>query len=293
MKGSSGQNVTVLLTGGTGFVGRQVLRHLLRMGARVRMVVRGGRDARPDLPRAVECIETADLFAEEAQWWADACAGVDIIVHVAWYAEPGEYLHSPKNLHCLSGTLELARGALQAGVRRFVGVGTCFEYDLKACVLSVDTPLRPASVYAAAKASVYLTLSAWLPRAGMELAWCRLFYLHGEGEDSRRLIPHIRNCLEAGQPVKLGDGRFIRDYMDVAQAGAGIARIALSDRCGAFNICSGEPVTIRQLAERIADEYGQRQLLQFNAVPPREGDPFCVVGIPNMPDDLADEEDGR
>ncbi len=270
----------VLLTGATGFVGRQVLRALLARGARVRAVARGeGRG----LPSGVEVLPTADLFAEDEDWWAQACRGVDMVVHVAWYAEPGKYLHSPRNLDCLSGTLRMARGALRAGVRRLVGVGTCFEYDLSACVLSVRTPLRPAFPYAGAKAAAFMALSTWLDRADASFAWCRLFYLHGEGEDERRLVPYIRRCLQRGEPARLGSGEQIRDYMDVRAAGEAIATVAFADVSGAVNVCSGRPVTIRQLAERIADEFGRRDLLRFGALPPREGEPFCVVGVPNIP----------
>ena len=85
------------------------------------------------------------------------------MIHVAWYVEPGKYLDSPKNLDCLIGTLALAKGAVNANVSRFVGIGTCFEYDLKEGYLSTDTPLRPLTPYAAAKASAFITLSLSVP----------------------------------------------------------------------------------------------------------------------------------
>ena len=54
---------------------------------------------------------------------------------------------------------------------------------------------------------------------------------------------------------------------------------AMGDRQGAVNICSGIPVTVREIAEEIADEYGRRDLLRFGARPENEIDPPCVVGI--------------
>jgi len=50
-------------------------------------------------------------------------------------------------------------------------------------------------------------------------AWCRLFYLHGEGEDARRLVPYLRAKLIAGEPAELTSGKQIRDYLDVRDAG--------------------------------------------------------------------------
>ena len=161
----------------------------------VRLVLRDGRDVPPDAGagRLERSSARADLFAEPVAWWADACAGIDTVIHLAWYAEPGQYLQSPLNLDCLAGTLSLAKGAAAAGVRRCVGVGTCFEYDLHGRPPVVDTPLRPTTPYAGAKAAalpVAVTLAA---RAGFEFAWCRLFYLYGGAhEDARRLVPYIR-----------------------------------------------------------------------------------------------------
>jgi dTDP-6-deoxy-L-talose 4-dehydrogenase (NAD+) len=270
----------VLLTGGTGFVGRQVLRALHRAGVQVRAVVRQGSAGRLPEPVA-DVIESPDLFAEHSAWWTEAAATVDAVVHVAWYAEPGAYLTSPLNLSCLTGTLQLADGALRAGVRRFVGVGTCLEYDLRVGHLANTTPLDPVTPYAAAKAAAYLALSRHYEQVSASFAWCRLFHLYGEAEDSRRLVPYVREQLAAGRPAELTAGTQLRDFLDVAIAGRMIAEVALSDRTGAVNICSGEAMTVRALAERIADEYRRRDLLHFGAKPNRPGEPTVIVGVPS------------
>jgi nucleoside-diphosphate-sugar epimerase len=277
----------VLLTGATGFVGRQVLRALGEQGAQVRLVVRD--EKQRDLV-GQGCVESivlsSDVFAQDVSWWAKVCEGVDIVIHVAWYAEPGRYLQSVKNLDCLIGTLQMAKGAVQAGVRRFIGVGTCFEYELSSGTLSSESPLQPLTPYAGSKAAVFMALSQCLPQQGLEFAWCRLFYLHGEGEDARRLVPYLRNNLAVGQPVKLTSGKQIRDFLDVREAGQMIAETAMGHQQGPVNICSGVPITVRQLAEQIADEYGRRDLLEFGARPDNLTDPPCVVGFRNHIADL-------
>jgi len=270
----------ILLTGATGFVGRQLLRALSERGCRVLPVVREGKQGEVARGDAIETIVASpDIFAEDADWWARACRGVDTVIHAAWYAEPGQYLQSPKNQECLSGTLRLADGAVQAKVRRFVGIGTCFEYDLDAGRLSIETPLRPATPYAQAKVDAFKALSATLPRQGVAFAWCRLFYLYGEGEDSRRLVAYVRGRLQSGEPVELSSGSQIRDFLDVREAARMIADVALGSGEGPVNICSGKPVTVREVAERIAEEFGRRDLLRFGARPDNPVDPPCVVGI--------------
>jgi nucleoside-diphosphate-sugar epimerase len=272
--------MTLLLTGATGFVGRQLLRVLGERGCRVRPVVRDGKQDLLARTAAIErIVASPDIFTESAGWWAQACHGVDTVIHAAWYAEPGKYLQSSKNQECLSGTLRLADGAVQANVRRFVGIGTCFEYDLDAGKLSIETPLKPSTPYAHAKADVFNLLSASLPRQGIAFTWCRLFYLYGEGENARRLVPYVRARLTAGEPVELSSGSQIRDFLDVREAARMIVDAALGPGEGPVNICSGRPVTVREVAERIADEFGRRDLLRFGARADNPADPPCVVGI--------------
>lgn len=267
----------VLVTGGTGFVGRAVLRALTKRGDDLTCVVRQGTGARLEVPAWV--VETPDLFAQSAAWWAEQFEGIDMAIHLAWYAEPGKYLTSGRNLDCLSGTLAMAQGAVKAGLRRFVGVGTCFEYDLSVGHLATDTPLDPLTPYAAAKASAFLTLNQYLPLNGVEFLWARLFYLHGAGEDTRRLVPYLHQQMRAGAVAELTSGTQLRDFMDVDAAAALLVSDAFSGRTGASNIASGQGITVRQLAETIADLYGRRDLLKFGARPDNLTDPPVVVGL--------------
>lgn len=222
----------------------------------------------------------ADLFAAQQDALEQACAGVDTVIHAAWFTEPGKYLASALNLDCLAGSVRLGQAAVSAGVRRFVGIGTCFEYDLSAGYLRPTTPLAPHTLYGAAKASTYLTIERLMAQEARSFAWCRLFYLHGEGEDPRRLVPYLRARLAAGEPIELTSGQQIRDYLDVAEAGRRIVAAALSPIEGAMNICSGQPVTVAQLAGRIAEEFGRTDLLRFGARADDPGDPPCVIGEP-------------
>jgi len=270
----------VLLTGSTGFVGRQILKVLQEKGHQLRLIIREDSQSKIANMKGVErIIHTLNLFSESSSWWEEVCAGVDIVIHCAWYAEPGQYLKSDKNLECLVGSLGLAKGAADAGVKRFVGIGTCFEYEMSLKPLSVFDPLRPLSPYAAAKAATYLVLSQYFLQKNLSFIWCRLFYLFGENEDPRRFIPYLHKQLSSGKVAELTSGDQVRDFINVADAAVEILEAAFSGMVGAVNICSGEPISIRQLAEKIADTYNAQSLLNFGARPDNLVDPPHVVGV--------------
>jgi len=276
----------ILITGGTGFVGRQVVRSLSKKDVEMTLVVRNGKEnAVKDIACVKKIITSQDIFVENRHWWTNACKGIDIVIHVAWYVEPGQYLESEKNADCLIGSIELVRGAAAAKVRKFVGIGTCFEYELSASRLSIHTPLKPLTTYATTKTALFTFCSSYLPCRGTDFAWCRLFYLYGEGEDGRRLVPYIRGKISKGEIAELTTGKQIRDYLDVSQAGDQIAEIALGREVGPVNICSGLATTVRDLAEKIADEYGRSDLLSFGKKDENINEPPCVFGEPfRIPD---------
>jgi nucleoside-diphosphate-sugar epimerase len=269
----------IALTGATGFVGRQVLRSLTERGQRVRAIVRHPEKlssvGKSDL---VEVAETGDLFEESPARLKELLGGVDTLVHSAWYAEPGSYLTSERNITCLKGTLELARSFSAVGGTKFVGIGSCAEYQPSTDVLTVDSPLAPQSLYAATKVASYNILSHLFAKTNISFAWTRLFYLYGEGEDIHRLVPYVTMQLLAGEEVLLTDGQQVRDYLDVAEAGRLIADVAVGSQQGAVNICSGEGVTVREFVESIADQFGRRDLLRFGARASNLFDPPFVVG---------------
>jgi dTDP-6-deoxy-L-talose 4-dehydrogenase (NAD+) len=272
-------NKRILITGGSGFVGRQVINSLEHENVDITIVIRGEKNNLIYNNKNIKkIITTNNLFVESEKWWKDILNNIDIIIHLAWYVEHKDYLQSIKNIECMQGTINIAKVAISAGVRRFIGIGTCFEYEFKNEIITTETNLKPTTPYAAAKAATFLALSQLLPSQSIEFAWCRLFYLYGEGEKPERLVPYIKNKISKGEVVELTSGNQIRDYLDVKEAGSMITKVALGCLQGPINICSGVPVSIRTLAEKIADEYGKRDLLKFGIKPSNITDPEYVVG---------------
>jgi dTDP-6-deoxy-L-talose 4-dehydrogenase (NAD+) len=271
----------ILVTGATGFVGRQVVKALCEQKKRVRAVVRPGKEQiLSEMGLSVETIATSDLFAEGSDWWQAVYQDVDTVIHAAWYAEPVEHIHSLKNIECLVGTIRAAQEAVSQGVRRFVGIGTFSEYDPQyGASLRKDSPLLPMTLYTSAKVAAFYVLRDLFKQSETEFAWCRLFSLYGEGEDPRRVLAYVRNQLSAGRVAELTDGIQVRDFLDVSEAGRQVAEAALGTVQGAMNVCSGIPTTIRALAESIADEYGRRDLLRFGVRSRHSADPLVMVGV--------------
>lgn len=273
----------IFITGATGFVGRQVLQVLKDLNTEITVTSRDPIDEVQMKELGVSnVIIEADIFEKNDAWWGKKLTGSDILIHLAWYTEYGNYVDSEDNLKCLQGSLELAKGAIFAGISKFVGIGTCIECALNNGRIDRNSEVNPKTIYADMKAALFFALKDLLPAQGIAFAWCRLFYLFGEGENPNKLHSYVRNRLETGQIAYLTGGDQVRDFLDVKIAGQQIVDVALKNFTGIINICSGEPVTIRQIAKTIAKELGKESLLEFNSRDDSLKNAPTIVGVPTL-----------
>ena len=274
---------TVFLTGATGFVGRHILKELETRGMRCIVAARTGWESRIEVDaKLTKVIQTDDLFSENRDWWCENLRGADTAIHSAWFTKPGSYLTSERNLDCLAGTITMAKAANAVKLRRFVGLGTCIEYQSSDKPLSIESPLDPRTLYAAAKVATFLMLRELFAQSNVSFLWCRLFHPYGSGEHPDRLVPYLHKQLSKGSTVELTKGIQVKDFIEVSRAAELIVDGALSDVEGPANICLGEGKSVREHAEEIADIYGRRDLLKFGLWPKNASDTRRTVGIPTV-----------
>jgi nucleoside-diphosphate-sugar epimerase len=269
--------VRVLLTGATGFVGSQVARALLREGHEIWATVRSGSDRSriADIEADLRVVEH-DLLRSHVDSLAEL--EPEMCVHAAWYVEPGRYLSSSLNVDFVAASARLALALAECGCRRLVGLGTCYEYDTDIGRLSEDAPTRPRHLYSASKLSLYLLLEQIARVTQLQVAWGRLFYLYGPHEDERRLVASVAQSLVCGERVEVTPGAQVRDFLHVEDVGSALAAIAGSTVCGPINVCSGEPVTVREIVEALGRVAGRPELIALGARPYADGDPLVVYG---------------
>lgn len=267
----------VLLTGASGFVGSQVARVFLDQGHSVRATVRKGgpSEAIADVAGRIEWV-TLDLFEATSEQLESLARDIDVCVHLAWFAVPGQYLASSENLRCVAGSLRLLEALASQGCRRAVFVGSCFEYDFDAGTLAESSAVRPQSLYAAAKLATGSMGEQLARLRGIEFAWARLFYLYGPHEDGRRLVPSVIGSLLRGESVDVTRGAQVRDFLHVYDVGAALAGIASSDLTGVVNVGSGRPVTVREVVATIESIVGREGLVRYGARPDNPTDPPFV-----------------
>jgi nucleoside-diphosphate-sugar epimerase len=264
---------TVILTGASGFIGRQMVAPLLERGFRVHAVS--------------QIAPTEDLIFEnvvrhrvnlldEGETTA-MCEKIKAthLLHFAWYVEHGKFWNAPENKIWLGASRRLIEQFKASGGERIVAAGTCAEYEWgKDRFLSEEkTPLKPQNFYGECK----LELQKTLAETEISQAWGRVFFLFGEYENPRRLVASVINSLVQNEYADCSHGRQIRDFMYVRDVSDAFAALLDSDIQDAVNIASGKARTIKEIILQAADLLGKRELIRFGKIAAAENEPESIV----------------
>jgi nucleoside-diphosphate-sugar epimerase len=251
----------VLVTGGTGFLGRHVVWRLAAAGADVVFTGRR-RDAAETVcrlsPASVRWTFVEHASAEATKTLASCAVGADAVVHCAAYAAPFGDVETFRRAN-VAGTAEVLQACREAQVPRLVHVSTpsvYFEYRDRLGICETEALPPPVNEYARTKAegeelvrqAPFLESVILRPRA--------LF-----GPWDQTLFPRLLRVIERGAIPLMRGGRALLDltYVDNAVDGIWLALThPLAHRTVTYNLSNGEPIELSALLAKVAEHFKVR-----------------------------------
>jgi UDP-glucose 4-epimerase len=246
--------VRVLVTGGAGFIGRQLVRSLLERGDDVSVV-----DLKPQADEGVRHVQ-GDL-RERGTTETALADGADAVVHLAALTRVLDSIKDPDGVFRtnLLATHYLLEGCRELGVPVFLFASTnAVVGDVGRDVITEEIPLRPLTPYGATKAAAENLLSSYSASYGLRTAVLRFTNVYGRGMQLKdSLIARMMKAARSGGAIEIyGDGLQVRDYVYVSDAVRAIELGLGLPESDTLVIGSGSSISMVELYEIACDVTG-------------------------------------
>lgn len=265
----------VLITGAKGFIGRFCVPLLLQSGYEVHAVSSSEVMPHEGNVNWHKC----NLLNETQQKELLKKVKPTHLLHLAWYTAHGLFWQAKENLDWLKASLHFFQTFAEEGGKRFVGSGTCAEYDFQAgyCIENT-TPLKPSTLYGSAKNACQDILSHLSKQMDVNFAWGRVFHLYGPYEGEKRLVPSVILSLLKGNKALCSHGKQIRDLLYVEDVASAFVALLSSQVSGSVNIVSGQPAALHEVIQMIGRQLKRPEAICLGAIDAAKNDPPMLVG---------------
>lgn len=270
----------VAVTGGTGFIGNYIVNALLN--SNIEVIVTG-----TDIQKArqyawfekVSFFEL-DINTIQTEEVLKKIASSDKLIHLAWSGLPNYkgLFHYEENL---LPQYFFIKKLVSLGLKDITITGTCFEYGMKEGPLNTGMPADPQNPYALAKDTLRKFLQELQKKESFKLKWLRLFYMYGKGQSEKSVLSQLELALQNGDEVfNMSGGEQLRDYLAVEKVAENIINHSLnSDDSFIKNVCSGVPISIKNLVETYLEINNKSIQLNLGYYPYSDIESFAFWGI--------------
>ena len=251
----------VLITGGAGFIGYHVSTLLAKKGYDVVVMDNGSRSSfLIELKKQGIELITADVRDIYTLW--DITEKVDAIIHLAALIDVEESSRKPLLYHEVNvgGTLNVLHVALKRRINHLVIASSAAVYGEPVSLpITESHPLNPLSVYGATKLFCEIYSRIYNQMYNLSVIVLRIFNVYGPGQRGRYsgvISRFIENALNNKPLTIYGDGKQTRDFIYVKDVANAFLNSLRKDGFWIFNIGSGKPYSILEIAKVIKEITG-------------------------------------
>lgn len=262
----------VLVTGAAGYMGKHVVKELLNKGHEVIAIDLNHKEIDE---RAT--ISDVNIFSGDKNIFTMA-GKPELCIHLAW--QDGFVHNSPKHMENISNHFTFLKNIIEAGCKKIAVMGTMHEIGYWEGEINEDTPCNPLSQYGVAKNALRQALFLLTQNTDVSLYWLRAYYIVGDDTRNSSIFTKLLQAAEDGKeefPFTTGTNQY--DFIDVKELAMQIVAASTQDEItGIINVCTGEPVALKDKVESFIKEKGLKIKLKYGAFPERAYDSKIVYG---------------
>lgn len=263
----------LLVVGGSGFIGENVVREAISQGYNVTVVSK--KRLSPDVRKHNIKYVSVDIANQDEVRLRLGSSAFNYVINLAGYVDHSDFFDGGEAVigaH-YGGTLNLIKCLNKKTLIKYVHMGSSDEYGNNASPQNEEQRESPISPYSYAKTAATQFLQMLHRTECFPAVIIRPFLVYGPGQDINRFIPQvIKGCI-SNDVFPVSSGEQLRDFCYIADFVDAIFLALKSKRASGhvINIASGQPVMIRTVIEKIVLQIGQGAP-SFGAVKYRQGE---------------------
>lgn len=260
----------IFLTGGTGFIGKFVVKKLDNKENRLLVLSR-----KPKPSTYSKNVSFLKGNLNNIKKWGEELKNFnpEATVHLAWEGIPDFGVQTSKKN--LKASIELIKFLAKIGCRTILATGTLWEYGNRIGKLSENMKLDPFNPFTKAKVSLYLKSKEITKKKNINFIWIRLFYVYGPDQKSSSLIPYLISCVKAKKEPRMRNPDSQNDFIYVEDVAKAIKQILYKcKKSDVFNIGSGKVMNVQYIFKKVLSHFKQEQ--EYQRATPRQTDKFAA-----------------
>lgn len=241
----------ILVVGGTGFLGSEIVNSLHRNGHSVKTLGRRA-SSNPSIEHFIGDISNPVTYRTQIAKWRP-----EIVVQAAWITDQKEYRTSQSNSTYANETIELANICFSSGAQHFLGLGSAAEYGLQEnpCSSATSNPI-PRDAYGLAKLSACTRLMKLGSTLDRTTSWARVFQPYGPSQDINRLLPSANQNLHNNREFQLSHPHQILDWISSRDVAGAVTSIIENSLPGVFDIGTAIGTSVYEVITMLSELFG-------------------------------------
>lgn len=236
----------VLVAGGGGFLGTEIVKCLIENGFEVKSLGRN-LSSTIDCEQIIGDIMTLDSYINSLSSWKP-----EVVIQAAWVTSQKTYRTSSLNTAYKNATLSFAKQSYLSGTQHFLALGSSAEYGSpKEPCNSFTTVATPKDNYGKSKLETLEKLSKIAEEFSSKFSWARIFQPYGPNQDSTRLLPLATRELQAGNSFEVENPDVILDWITSRDVASALLYAIENPINQVFDVGTSEPMSLLKVLETL------------------------------------------